>query len=121
MLCFSGCGGGNKKAELQSSLNMKILLEAIHGYHEENKQWPDKLADVKDHAYKVIEQRGEDTDFMKVMINPVSGDDPGYEYIAPKEGDDLDSTVMLYQLSSGDRVLTLPVGFQSGSVAPLPE
>jgi hypothetical protein len=116
---FSGCGQGNKKAELQSSLNMKILLEAIHKYHEEHNQWPEKLADVKDHAYKVIEERGEDTDFMMVMINPLTGDDPGYEFIQPKEGDGLDTTVMLYQLSSGERQEDLPVGYQSGSVAPL--
>lgn len=118
---FVGCGQGDKMAEMQSSLNMKILLEAIHKFHEEKSQWPEKLDDVKDHAYKVIEERGEDTDFMKVMINPVTGDDPGYEYIQPKEGDDMDSTIMLYQLSSGKRQVNFAVGYQSGSVAPLRE
>jgi hypothetical protein len=115
-----GCGGPGAKEKAASSQNMKMLAEAVITFHDANGgKWPDALADAKDQAAKVIADYGAATDFAKLQANPLTGDNPGYEYVKPKEGDPLESTVMLYQLRNGKRDTSLPVCYQSGSVRPM--
>ena len=54
-----------------------------------------------------------------MLANPVTGDNPGYEYIKPTGGANLNGTVMIYQLRSGQRDLNLPVARADGSVGAL--
>jgi hypothetical protein len=51
-------------------------------------------------------------------VNPITGDDPGYEYVKPAKYD-LD-TVVIYQLRYGERDTSLPVAFADGSVGEYP-
>ena len=89
-----------------STNNMKMLLLAMFDYKDQKGQWPDKLEQLKGNP---------NLDFATVTKNPVTRDDPGYEYVKPT-GDD-PRTVILYQLSIGKRDTTLPVGYADGSVS----
>ncbi len=113
-LFLSGCGGG--RARIESTQNMKILGLTIITYKQDQGRWPDKLSDVKERADKTASEIGGDKDFAALMKNPLTGADPGYEYVKPKKGDSLNATVMLYQLRDGKRDEALPKCYQSGSV-----
>ena len=56
------------------------------------------------------------------MKNPLTGDDPGYEYVKPNgnaNDSDFDSQqVILYQLRAGAQDDSLKVGYADGSVRP---
>jgi hypothetical protein len=102
--------------ELDSKQNMKILGMAIIAFEGEEGQWPDNLDQVKEQAEKAAADMGADKDFATLMKNPLTGDDPGYEYVIPAEGDPIEETVMLYQLRGGQRDETLAKCYQSASV-----
>jgi hypothetical protein len=89
------------------------ILETFWG---DEGQWPDSLDQVKEQAEKTATDMGVDKDFATLMKNPLTGDDPGYEYVKPAEGDPLETTVMLYQLRGGTRDTTLPKCYQSAAV-----
>ena len=100
----SGCGDPKKN----STDNMKELSLAIVNYRGTNKAWPDNLDQVKPFVLN-------GKDFAKLMANPLTGDNPGYEYVKPKDSDPAISTMILYQLKDGKRDSTLPTGFADGS------
>jgi hypothetical protein len=56
----------------------------------------------------------------KLMKNPLTGDDPGYEYVKPKgnlNDKRFDSQqVILYQLRGGKRDTSIKVGYADASV-----
>ncbi len=113
-LAVSGCG--NDKKKIESSDNLKQLSLALIKFHEDNKAWPEKLDEVKPLIGKegpmgVI---GKGKDFAALMANPLTGDNPGYEYVKPKDGGT--APVVLYQLRGGKRDESLPVAFRDGSV-----
>lgn len=103
-----GCGS-HAKSEAESSLNMKQLSAAVLGYNDKNSKWPDKLDDAK----PFIGAGG--PDYATLMKNPLTGDDPGYEYVKPT-GTDNSKTAMIYQLRDGKRDESLPAAFADGSV-----
>ena len=111
---FVGCGLDNAtqaKAKLDSSNQMKELILAVRNYHASNDdQWPDKLSEIA--AFT-------DTSFEQLMKNPVTGSDPGYEYVKPEDGADLKTTLILYQLRNGQRATDLKVGYADNRVAEL--
>ena len=89
---------------------------ALIKFHDDNKAWPEKLDEVKPLIGKegpmgVI---GKGKDFAALMANPLTGDNPGCEYVKPKDGGT--APVMLYQLRGGTRDESLPVAFRDGSV-----
>lgn len=109
---FVGCGlnqAPHAEATLRSSNQMKDLILAIRNYREVNEdQWPEQLSDVRSLT---------DTSFDVLMRNPITGDNPGYEYVPPPENADLETTVILYQLQNGQRATDLRVGYADGHVA----
>ena len=111
---FVGCGLDNApsaKAQLDSSNQMKELILAARLYHDSNNdQWPDKLSDVA-----TLTETGLD----QLMKNPITGDNPGYEYVKPEDGADLKTTVILYQLRNGQRATDLKVGYADNRVTEL--
>ena len=110
-LCLSlaGCDAARQSAyKAQSANNVKQLAMAAIQHKQEKGVWPDRLEDLKGKP---------NLDFAKVMKNPVTNDDPGYEYVKPADGGS--SAVILYQLRGGKRDTTLPVGYADGSVGPL--
>ena len=49
--------------------------------------------------------------------NPLTGDNPGYEYVKPPEvPESSEKTVVLYQLRGGKRDETLKLGYLDGTV-----
>jgi hypothetical protein len=58
-----------------------------------------------------------DTDFEERMINPVTGDNPGFEYVKPSADANPKITVVLYQLRDGLRATDLRVGFGDGHLS----
>ena len=85
---------------------------AIHKYWETNElEWPDNLEQVK----PLLEE--EDMDW---LLNPITGDDPGYEYVKPP-GDITSvhdsTTVLLYQLRDGEHDLGLDVCYRDHYVS----
>jgi hypothetical protein len=75
--------------------------------------WPDRLDQIKDGV-------GGEAVMARLMKNPLTGDDPGYEYVKPKgkiDDKDFDSDqVILYQLRGGKRDTSVKVGYADGSV-----
>ncbi len=59
---------------------------------------------------------GHGKDYAKLTANPLTGDNPGYEYVKPKDDAPSATTVVLYQLRGGKRDETLKVAFKDGSV-----
>lgn len=108
------CCGGDFQAAFREGANrassiVKInqLTTAIISYKTANGQWPASLEDVS----------GDVADFDETMKNPVTGDDPGYEYVQPTELDPPPGTVIIYQLRDGAPDESLEKGFADGSVA----
>ena len=91
-----------------SRQNMHKLQSALFEHvAENNKQWPASLDEIKDRVQ----------DFDQVMVNPVTGNNPGYLYVAPKSNSNSSRTVMLYQLNEGKVDRTLGVGYADGHVS----
>ncbi len=51
-----------------------------------------------------------------LMKKPLTGDDPGYEYVKPADGAPAETTVIRYQLRDGKRDESLPKYYLSGVV-----
>jgi hypothetical protein len=112
-----GCSDAKQRDE--STAHLQGFGEAITAYYGEHQKWPATLADVKPMI-------GTDLGGMKVgggksydelLKNPLTGDNPGYEYVRPPEP--LESTrnvIALYQLRGGKRDESLKVGYLDGSV-----
>ena len=115
-LMLQGCGASSVRQEIDSKQNMKVLGMAIIAFEGDEGQYPDSLDQVKEQAEKAAADMGVDKDFATLMKNPLTGDDPGYEYVKPAEGDPLEETVMLYQLRGGKRDETLAKCYMSASV-----
>lgn len=114
LAAFIGCeldSAPHAEARLQSSNQMKELLLGIALYRSANEgEWPEELGDVRHFT---------DTSFAELMHNPITGDEPGYEYVSPPTDADPETTVILYQLRDGQRDAELRVGFASGRVSQL--
>ena len=52
----------------------------------------------------------------KLLKNPATGDDPGYEYFKPPRGQHAGKTIIIYQLRDGKRDTTLAVAYLDTSV-----
>ena len=115
LIAFAGCGLqraplAGKKAK--SWNQMKALITGIILYRDSNdNEWPEELAQARE----LLE--GDHLDFDELMHNPVTGDNPGYEYVKPPPDADPKTTVILYQLREGRRDTTLRVGFADGHVS----
>jgi hypothetical protein len=113
-----GCGG-NAKKEIESTQNLKGLGEAVLKFHDDNEKWPDTLADLKpvvgtEYAGAKV---GGGKSYDDLVKNPLTGDNPGYEYVKPAETpDSYEKTIVLYQLRGGKRDEKLKVGYLDGSV-----
>ena len=108
VMSFAGCSAPKAEAVMQSSNQMKELILGLHDYQASNGDWPQTLEQIREMT---------DTDLDVLMKNPVTGDDPGYEYVPPAVDADPATTVVLYQLRDGQRDTTLRVGYADGSVA----
>lgn len=102
-----GCDAPHAEARVQSSNQMKELILGVRNYHIINDEWPDDLGQVRELV---------DSSFDDVMRNPITGDDPGYEYVRPSADADPATTVILYQLRDGQHDTSLRVGFADGHV-----
>src|SRR6476646_12207962 len=92
ILGLTGCGD---RAEDSRQQMHKLQLAMIDYAEKHGGEWPERLEQIKDNV-------GGEAAFSKLMKNPSTGDDPGYEYAKPegKWGDaKFDSQqVILYQL-----------------------
>jgi len=110
LCCLTGCRP-SAKSTLKSNNQMKQLLIAITNYHDSYHGWPESLADIRPFT--------EMDNFEELMLNPVTGENPGYEYVQPSPDSDPETTVLLYQLRDGQRDLNLEVCFADISVRKL--
>ena len=81
----SGCGSGQKGIDTMD--NLKQLSMALIKYHDNNKAWPEKLDEVKPLIGKEgpLGVIGHGKDYAALTANPLTGDNPGYEYVKPKD------------------------------------
>jgi hypothetical protein len=108
LAAFAGCGEGRAThAKRQLSLiNMKQLILVILNYRDvHDNEWPENVAQVQSFRYGGL---------LLDMKNPLTGDEPGYEYVMPPKDADPEITVILYQLRDGQRDIDLQVGFGDG-------
>jgi hypothetical protein len=109
-LVSAGCSDSVEDSRQQMH---KLQVAMIEYGHKNKGEWPDRLDQIKG------EVGGEEA-FNKLMKNPLTGDNPGYEYVKPK-GNMNDpgfgfQQVILYQLRGGKRDMEAKVGFADGSV-----
>lgn len=100
----NGSGGFNKSEA--SRQNMHKIQLAMRENVANGLGWPQSLDDVKDSI----------ENFDQIMKNPITGDDPGYEYAPPVRSGPEYKIIILYQLRNGERNETLKVGYADGSV-----
>ena len=89
--------------------NMKQIVLALLQHYEEKQQWPDGL----DELLPALENN------RAVFENPVTGDNPGYEYVKPSGSlEEIKSaeTIVLYQLRNGQRDASLAAAYLDGQV-----
>ena len=105
----TGCGSSTEEKSLESGKHLKELVVAVQAWHNASQAWPDTLADVA--MYTEGEQR------LKMLLqNPLTGDDPGYEYVKPDTDQVTRDTVLIYQLHDGKRDTSLAAAYGDGSV-----
>jgi hypothetical protein len=101
--CGGGGGGGRAELEKQSIANMHELASAVWEYRDWKKKYPDEL-------------KGEDIEklvggrefYEQIMVNPITGDNPGYEYVKPPDDTPLSADpIIIYQLRNGQRDTSL--------------
>ena len=80
---------------------------ASHMYHSQNGAWPETLDDLNPYL---------EGSLAALMVNPVTGDNPGYEYVKPEDDEPSPEVVWIYQLRNGSRDMSLPMGYADGSV-----
>jgi len=108
LLTTTGCGGDSGQQQFESTGNLKAIIAALQTYQKDNGGWPDALDQVIE-ANSLLSGK---------MANPLTGDNPGYEYVKP--GDDATAeTIVLYQLRDGKRDETVEVAYLDGSVRPI--
>lgn len=110
-LLAGGCGGGEAKKALESTINLRQLTMAVMTYETSNGSWPENLEQLK----------AADATVTSLMTNPLTGDNPGYEYVKP-EGEltaGRTNTVVFYQLRGGERDESVAVAYLDGSVRTL--
>lgn len=88
--------------------NMKHLTVATISYHRQHGKWPQSV----DELSPWLKDNG---GLRKTMTNPLTGDEPGFEYVRPGATAD-STTIVFYQLRAGKRDLSLPVAYLDGSV-----
>lgn len=94
---------------LGSRNNMKHITLALLQHYKEKQQWPDGL----DELLPFLENNE------TVFENPLTGDNPGYEYVkpsAPLEEIKATETIVLYQLRNGQRDASLAAAYLDGQV-----
>lgn len=110
---LTGCGGALQSARSARSANQmrQILIGLMHYLVDNADAWPDRLEQIEEYV-------GGKEELARLMKNPLTGDDPGYEYVKPADPK-APNTPVLYQLRDGQRELGMPVGYADGSVRPL--
>ncbi len=106
LLVVSTIGCGNRsELESQSNENMEKLAAAVWEYRDADGVYPENLDDS---TYQ--EDVGGPEVFQYLMKNPLTGDDPGYEYVKPPDDTPLSASdvIIIYQLRDGHRDTTLP-------------
>ncbi len=114
-----GCSDAQQRAD--SSSNLKELARAVLKYEADNQAWPATLGDLQPvvGTSDDLGTIGGGKDYAALVKNPLTGDNPGYEYVKPAETpESFANTIILYQLRGGNRDESLPVGFLDGSVRP---
>jgi len=70
---LAGCGGQSKE-EIETRDNMHALHTAFMNYREDKgERWPETLEELRPYV----------EDFDALMTNPITGDNPGYQYFPP--------------------------------------
>ena len=116
-LVVAGCS--NAKQRVESAANLKDLSRAVLKFQADNGAWPATLADLMP-VIGTSDELGEiggGKDYATLVRNPLTGDDPGYEYVKPPaDVESMSGTIVLYQLRDGKRDSTIPAAYLDGSV-----
>jgi hypothetical protein len=96
--------GVNRAASL---MNVTVLTAAAKSHADNNNGvWPATLDEVKDQI----------PNYDETIKNPLTGANPGYEYVPPPEGFDPATTIVIYQLRDGARDEKVEAGYADGQV-----
>lgn len=117
--CFGWAGwvflslvlGGCQSEASRSQPGVEAWVQRIQEFYRRHQKLPDRLDDLQE-CFASVEE------FQQALRNPVTGDDPGYEYVKPPRGVVgtalADRVVMVYQLRAGQQAWDLPVGYVCG-------
>lgn len=107
-LAIPGCSARDTRLRIESSAKMRIWGMAILQYQQREGQ--DAFPQNFEALRPFIEEGFDD-----LLKNPLTGDNPGYELVAPTP----DRPVVMYQLRNGKRDESLEVLWADGGVRPL--
>ena len=107
LVTLVGCGSARQAAlEVKSVNNMKQIILEAHTYKDRTGEWPEGLAALTE----------QNPGLAPMLKNPITGDDPGYEFVKPTEAEPGADTPLLYQLRGGQRDESLGIGYADASV-----
>lgn len=107
LVCFAGCGA----RERQSLNKLRLLGLQSLNYEAAHREWPETIEDLR----PTIDN------FDDTLQNPVTGDNPGYEYVKPPEDwmdQNYQQMTLFYQLRDGKRDTSLDVCYVTGATGP---
>jgi len=107
---------------------VKWFARAILYYEETNGRYPDSLENLRSLygagkgsrglqlSYQLVQVNKSSVpkNFDELLVNPLTGDDPGYEYVKPT--DPTKEEPMVYQLRKGKRDEEIAIGYSTASV-----
>ena len=98
----------NAKRRETATQNAQSLGDAVVIYHLARNKWPESLNDTKEYL--------DDKKLAELLKNPLTGDNPGYEYVKPTVARPDPKTILVYQLRDGKRDMSLPVVYTNGKM-----
>ena len=127
-LAVGGCRKSRGWQSLDSATRVRWLTMAILDYEQTNGRYPDSLENLRSlygagkgshdvqSTYRALDvrKRGVPRNLDELLVNPLTGDSPGYEYVKPT--DPTKEEPMVYQLRKGKRAEDLAIGYSNGSV-----
>lgn len=127
-LAVGGCRRFKAARSIDTGARLAWFASAILDYEQTKGRYPDSLESLRSLygagrgsrqlqlAYGMLDVRTGSVprNFDELLVNPLTGDNPGYEYVKPT--DPIKEEPMIYQLRNGKRDEEIRICYSTGSV-----